>query len=78
MFTLEYHEPISLQEIVIMVSVEQKTNAIKAIRTEFGWGLRDSKLLIDLLYHIWTGNAQYIRIVDDRVNRVVDDIMKRN
>jgi ribosomal protein L7/L12 len=56
-------KPVTMQEVVSMVSQTQYIEAIKRLRTEFSWGLRESKVVVDAIKY--TVNGKYCRVVED-------------
>jgi ribosomal protein L7/L12 len=60
MHTIATIKSVTMQEIVSMVSQSQYIEAIKRLRTEFSWGLRESKQVVDVIKYVIQGT--YVRI----------------
>ena len=49
MFEIKEITPVTFSEVVSMVQTAQMIPAIKRLRGEFGWGLRESKQVVDVI-----------------------------
>lgn len=48
-FKIELTEPLTIDCIISMLKEDKKIHAIKRVRDQMGWGLRESKDYVDLI-----------------------------
>jgi Ribosomal protein L7/L12 C-terminal domain len=61
-FKIELQEPLTLTWLIVSVKVDNAIHTIKRVREVTGWGLKESKNLVDLVSAITKGKDYHLDI----------------